>query len=113
MAILSTSPQLVVRELGPDGETEELQLAGGGIEPVRLSWVTARAGDHQWTVEPRDPQGPPGAHAIALEEERPAGPCDEARRPAERAVLAARRKLSGPSPGTPSAPALLRPAPAP
>jgi len=98
LVILSTSPDPIVRELGPDGETEELQLAGGGSEPVRLSWVIARAGGHRWTVEPRNPQGPPGAHAIALEEERPAGPCDEVRLHAERAVLAARQELEGPRP---------------
>jgi CHAT domain-containing protein/Tfp pilus assembly protein PilF len=111
LAILSTSPDLVVRQLGPDGETEELQLAGGGIEPARLSWVTARAGDHRWTVEPRNSQGPPGAHALALEEERPAGPCDEVRLRAERAVLAARRELYGPRPDAAArARALLEPA---
>ena len=107
LAIVSTSPEVVVRELGPDGTTEELQLAAGGIEPVRLSWVTVRAGEHRWTVEPRNPHGPPGAHAIGLEEERPVGPCDDARRRAERAVLAARRELSGPALGTASARTLL------
>jgi CHAT domain-containing protein len=111
LMILSTSPDLIVRQLGPDGETEELQLAGWGIEPVLLSWVTARAGDHRWTVEPRNPQEPPGAHALALAEERPAGPCDEVRLQAERAVLAARRELYGPQPDAAArARALLEPA---
>jgi len=111
LAILSTSANLIVRELGPDGETEELQLAGGGIEPARLSWVTARAGEHRWTVEPRDPQGLPGAHAIALEEERSAGPCDLPRLRAERAVLAARLELLVPRPDAAArARALLEPA---
>jgi CHAT domain-containing protein/tetratricopeptide (TPR) repeat protein len=110
LAILSTSPDMVVRQLGPDGKTEELQLAGGGIEPVRLSAVAASAGDYQWTVGPRDRQAPPGAHAIALEEQRPSGPCDEARRRAERAVLAARRELSRPGRWTISTRALLGPA---
>jgi CHAT domain-containing protein/tetratricopeptide (TPR) repeat protein len=108
LAILSTSPDLIVRHLGPDGETEELQVAGGGIEPPRLSWVTARAGNYLWTVEP---QGPPGAHALALEEVRSAGPCDEVRLRAERALLAARRELGGPRPdAASSARALLEPA---
>jgi len=112
LAILSTSPDLVVRQLGSDGRTaEEQQLTGGGIEPIRLSWVTARAGEHRWTVEPRNPRGPPGAHAIALEEERPAGPCDEARMHAERAVLAAHRELNAPRPDAAAAArALLEPA---
>ena len=111
LAILSTSPDLVVRQLGPDGETEELQVVGGGIEPARLSWVTARAGDHRWTVEPRNPDAPPGAHALALEEQRPAGPCDEVRLRAERAVLAARRELQGPrSDAAANARSLLEPA---
>jgi CHAT domain-containing protein/Flp pilus assembly protein TadD len=112
LAILSTSPDLVVRQLEPDGRPAvELQLTGGGIEPIRLSWVTARAGEHRWTVEPRNPQGPPGSRAIALEEERPAGPCDEARLRAERAVLAAHRELSGPRPDAAAAArALLEPA---
>ncbi len=108
LAIVSTSPDLIVRELGPDGEAEELQVTGGGIEPVRLSWVTDRAGDHRWAVEPRNPQGPPGAHAIAVEEERPAGPCDEVRLHTERALLAARQELEGPRPdATAKARALL------
>jgi CHAT domain-containing protein/Flp pilus assembly protein TadD len=112
LAILSTSPDLVVRELEPDGRlAEELQLTGGGIEPIRLSWVAARAGEHRWTVEPRNPQGPPGSRAIALEEERPAGPCDEARLRAERAVPAAHRELNGPRPDAAAAArALLEPA---
>jgi len=110
LAILSTSPDPIVRQLGPDVETEELQLTGGGGEPVRLSWVTARAGEYRWSVEPRNRQGPPGAHAIALEEQRPSGPCDETRRRAERAVLAARRELSRPVLGAASARALLGPA---
>jgi CHAT domain-containing protein len=111
LAILSTSPDLIVRQLGPDGETEELQVVGGGIEPARLSWVAVRAGEHRWTVEPRNPEGPPGAHAIALEEERPAGPCDEVWLQTERALLAARRELYGPRPDAAArARALLEPA---
>jgi CHAT domain-containing protein/Tfp pilus assembly protein PilF len=112
LAILSTAPDLVVREVAPDGRPgEELQLPGGGIEPARLSWVTARAGEHRWIVEPRNPQGPPASHAITLEEQRPAGPCDEARLRAERAVLAARQELNGPRPDAAArARALLEPA---
>jgi CHAT domain-containing protein len=112
LAILSTSPDLVVRQLGPDGQiAEELHLTGGGIEPTRLSWITARAGEHSWTVAPRNPEGPPGGQAIALEEERPTGPCDAARLRAERAVLAARQELNGPrSDAAAGARALLEPA---
>ena len=113
VAVLSTATEVVVRLQGPDGQAaEELQLPGGGVEPAHLSWITAAAGDYRFTVGPRNPQGPAGAHALALEEERPAGPCDEARRRAERAVLAARRELSGPNPeaAAAGARALLAPA---
>src|SRR5262249_47292080 len=86
--------------------------AGGGVEPTLLSWVTAASGEHRWTVGPRNPQAPSGAYAIALVEERPEGPCDEARQRAERAVLAARRELNGPNPEAAAAAvrALLGPA---
>lgn len=112
LAILSSTPDLVVRHLDPDGRTaEDLQVAGAGFEPIRLSWVTAAAGEHRWTVEPRNPRAPSGGQALALEERRPAGPCDEELSRAERAVLAARQELNGPRPDAAAgARALLEPA---
>jgi CHAT domain-containing protein len=111
LAILSTTPELVVRQLAPDGRlVEELQLSSWGVEPARLSWVAAAAGEYRWTVAPRDPRAPPGAQVIALEEQRPSGPCDAARERAERAVFAARLVQRGEDPAAAGARALLGPA---
>jgi CHAT domain-containing protein len=87
----------VVRQLGPDGATvEELQIPGGGDEAQRLSWVSATAGEYSWVVAPRNPSGPPAVSAIALDDERPAGPCDQGRLRVERAVLGAQWELREP-----------------
>jgi len=97
LAIVSTPMDLAVRQAGPEGrQLEMVQLAGGTAEPTRLSWVVTAAGEYRWTVEPRGPQGLIGSAAIALEEERPAGPCDEARLRVERAVVGARWEMSRP-----------------
>jgi CHAT domain-containing protein len=97
LVIVSTPMDLAVRQVGPDGQQlEEVQLAGGAAEPTHQSWVVNTAGEYRWTVEPRGPQGLAGSAAIALEEERQAGPCDEARIRAERALIGARWALQQP-----------------
>ena len=114
LAIVSTPTDLAVRQLGPEGQQlEEVQLAGGAAEPTRLSWVTTTAGEYRWTVEPRGPQGHAGTVAVALEEQRQAGPCDEARGRVERAVVGAQREESRQGDDRPAgvrAKALLEPA---
>jgi CHAT domain-containing protein len=113
LAIISAPVDLVVRQLGPDGATvEELQIPGGGDEVQRLAWITATAGEYRWIVAPRNPSGFPDSPAIAVEEERPAGPCDAARLRAERAVLGAQWELREPGQEAPAgarARALLEP----
>lgn len=113
LVIVSTPMDLAVREVGPDGQQlEEVQLAGGAAEPTRQSWVVNTAGDYRWTVEPRGPQGLAGSAAIALEEQRQAGPCDEARVRVERAVVSAQWEMSRPGDDRPEglrAKALLEP----
>ncbi|HEV3077434.1 MAG TPA: CHAT domain-containing tetratricopeptide repeat protein [Thermoanaerobaculia bacterium] len=97
LVIVSTPMDLAVRQAGPDGQQlEEVQLAGGAAEPTHQSWVVNTAGEYRWTVEPRGPQGLAGSAAIALEEQRQAGPCDEARIRAERALIGARWALQQP-----------------
>jgi CHAT domain-containing protein len=112
LAIVPAPAPLVVRELGPDGATvEELQIPGGGDRPHPLSWVTRAAGEHRWIVAPRAGGGPPVVSAVALDEQRPAGACDDARLRAERAVLGARRELDRADAGAPArARGLLEPA---
>jgi CHAT domain-containing protein len=124
LAVLSTAGDLVVRQQGPEGQaSEELLLGGGtlgGLEPLRLSWVTVAAGEYRWTAEPRAMQSPerpqaprePSGHVLWIEEQRPAAPCDEPRRRLERAVLAAREELNGSAskPAAARARALLEPA---
>lgn len=102
LAIVSTPMDLAVRQLGPQGEQlEEVQLASGSAEPTRLSWVTAVPGEYRWTVEPRGLQGLAGSYAIVLEEQRPAGSCDEARLRVERAGVGARWEMSRPGDDAP------------
>jgi CHAT domain-containing protein len=97
LAILSAPMDLAVREVGPEGQPlEEVELASGSAEPTRLSWVTAVAGEYRWTVEPSGPQALAGSYAIALDEERQAGPCDAARGRVERAVVGAQWEMSRP-----------------
>jgi CHAT domain-containing protein len=114
LAIVSTPMDLAVRQLGPEGKpAEQVQLAGGAAEPTRLSWVATAAGEYLWAVEPRGPQGLAGSVAIALEEERPAGSCDETRVRVERAVIDAQWEMSRPGDQAPQgtrARALLEPA---
>jgi CHAT domain-containing protein/Tfp pilus assembly protein PilF len=113
LTITPAPVDVVVRHLGPDGSVvEELQIPGGGDEAQRLSWVSATAGEYRWIVAPRNPSGFPGSSAIAVEEERPAGPCDAARLRAERAVLGAQWELREPGQEAPAgarARALLEP----
>ena len=97
LVIVSTPMDLAVRQVGPEGQQlEEVQLAGGAAEPTHQSWVMNTAGEYRWTVEPRGPQGLAGSAAIALEEQRQAGPCDEARVRVERAVVSAQWEMSRP-----------------
>jgi len=97
LAIVSTPMDLAVRQLGPEGQPpEEVKLASGGAEPTHLSWVTAVAGEYRWTVEHRGPEAIAGSYAIALEEQRQAEPCDEARVRVERAVVGAQWEMSRP-----------------
>ncbi|HEY6321711.1 MAG TPA: CHAT domain-containing protein [Thermoanaerobaculia bacterium] len=97
LVIVSTPMDLAVRQVGPEGQQlEEVQLAGGAAEPTRLSWVVTTAGEFRWTVEPRGLQGLAGSAAIALEEQRQAEPCDEARLRVERAVVGAQWEMSRP-----------------
>jgi CHAT domain-containing protein len=97
LAILSTPVDLVLRQLGPDGSAlEELHLALGGMEVTHLSWLIPSAGEYRWTVVTPAAAWPAAGFAIWLDEERPAGPCDELRLHAERALLAGEWELRRP-----------------
>jgi CHAT domain-containing protein len=94
---------LIVRHFGPDGTVlEELRVPGGGDEAVHLSWLAESPGEHRWVVAASDAREPAGALALAAEEQRPAGACDEARLRAERQLLAARWELSRPGEEAPA-----------
>jgi CHAT domain-containing protein len=98
---------LVVRQLRLDGSlVERVELQADADEPSHLSWIVTTPGVYVFAVAPAAPASPAaGAYAIALEEERPVGACDEARLRVERAVAAAFRLLQ---PGAKAAPAAVR-----
>jgi CHAT domain-containing protein len=89
--------RLVVRQLRSDGAlVEEVELQDDADEPAHLSWIVTSAGAYRFTVTPRATGESAGVYAIAVEEERPAGACDDARLRAERATAAARLQLVQP-----------------
>ncbi|MFY9819860.1 MAG: CHAT domain-containing protein [Thermoanaerobaculia bacterium] len=77
---------------GPDGA----KVAGsddpdGRLFPERIALIAPATGRYRLTIAPKNPQDPPGAYRIELQELRPGRPTDGKRVAAERELAAGRR----------------------
>lgn len=93
IAIEQREVDVAVRLLGPGGE-EIVSSDGpcGCSAPELISAIVPAAGELRLSVQPRAPGSPRGRYTVQVEELRPAGPLDEERVAAERALAKASQR---------------------